>query len=265
LSSGDDDAQRKDARIVLPHEESPPVPSAMTSLGASETILECGDLSVRAINQEIHRAIHAGASRIRLLYPGARHNLGVALPEGVSLTIAGSVGYYVAGLNDGAVVHVEGAAGWGAAESMRDGTLVVDGNAGNAVAASIRAGTVVVRGSASTRAGIAMKGGLLIVAGNVGPMSAFMMQKGVLIVCGSAGDGIADSMYAGTVFVGGRTGVLGADAVFQDLEPADSELIIQALERWKVKPPGAAFRKLVAGRKLWNFQQSERELWKSAL
>ncbi len=107
----------------------------------------------------------------------------------VRLTIEGSVGYYVAGLNDGATVVVRGGAGWGAAESMRDGTIVIDGNAGNAVAASIRSGTVVVRGDASTRAGIAMKGGMLIVAGSVGPMAGFMMQKGILVVCGDAADG----------------------------------------------------------------------------
>jgi glutamate synthase domain-containing protein 3 len=232
---------------------------------ASTAIVDCGDLSVRVINQSIRQAFAAGASRIRLLRPAARHNLGVALPSGIELTIDGSAGYYVAGLNDGATVLVHGGAGWGAAESMRDGTVVIDGDAGNAVAASIRSGTVVVRGNASTRAGIAMKGGTLLVAGSVGPMAGFMMQKGVLIVCRDAGDGVADSMYAGTVFVGGRAGALGADAVFEDLDVADSERIYQALERFKVDAPPAGFRKLVAGRKLWNFQQSERDLWKSAL
>lgn len=227
--------------------------------------LDCGNLSVRVIDQMIREAIGAGTTRIRLLHPRARHNLGVALPEGIELLIEGSAGYYVGGLNDGAIIRVHGGAGWGAAESMRDGTVVIDGDAGNAVAASIRAGTVVVRGSASTRAGIAMKGGTLIVAGSVGPMAAFMMQKGVLIVCGDAGDGVADSMYAGTVYLGGQHGALGADAVFEDLTGQDRELVGLALERWEVKPPATGFRKLIAGKKLWNFQQSEREFWRSAL
>jgi methylamine---glutamate N-methyltransferase subunit B len=142
---------------------------------------------------------------------------------------------------------------------------VIDGNAGNAVAASIRAGTVVVRGDASTRAGIAMKGGTVIVAGNAGPMAGFMMQKGVLIVCGDAADGVAESMYAGTVFLGGRHGELGADAVFEDLTADDREFLGAALERHSVAAPAAGFRKLVAGKRLWNFQNSERDLWKSAL
>jgi methylamine---glutamate N-methyltransferase subunit B len=239
--------------------------TAPVSAYKSESTLDCGDLPVRAINQAIRAAIAGGATRIHLLRPEARHNLGVALPQGVTLTIEGSAGYYVAGLNDGATVELRGGAGWGAAESMRDGTIVIDGDAGNAVAASIRAGTVVVRGDASTRAGIAMKGGLLIVAGSVGPMAGFMMQKGILVVCGDAADGVADSMYAGTVFLGGGHGELGADAVFEDVVAADRELLGAALERWKVSAPTAGFRKLVAGKRLWNFQTSERDLWKSAL
>jgi methylamine---glutamate N-methyltransferase subunit B len=231
----------------------------------STVTLACGDLTTRAINQAIRAAIAAGANRIQLLDPAARHNLGVALPEGIELVIEGSAGYYAGGLNDGATITIHGSAGWGAGESMLDGTIIVDGNAGNAVAASIRAGTVVVRGDASTRAGIAMKGGILIVAGSVGPMAGFMMQKGVLVVCGDAGDGIADSMYSGTVFLGGRNGELGADAVFDEVTPADCDLVTAALERWDVPAPTAGFRKLVAGKRLWNFQQSERNLWKSAL
>jgi glutamate synthase domain-containing protein 3 len=239
--------------------------SATTATDEQPVVLDCGDLPSRAINRAVRTAIAAGAARIRLLHPAARHNLGVALPQGIELTIEGSVGYYVAGLNDGATVRVRGGAGWGAAESMQDGTVVIEGDVGNAVAATIRAGTVVVRGSASTRAGIAMKGGLLVVAGDVGPMAGFMMQKGVMIVCGDAADGVADSMYAGTVFLGGRHGDLGADAVFEDVTAADRERVGAELERWKIAAPPAGFRKLVAGKQLWNFHQGDRHLWKSAL
>lgn len=228
------------------------------------TTIDCGDMAVRAINREIRAAVAARSMRITLLHPAARHNLGVALSEGVHLTIDGSAGYYVAGLNDGATVEVHGSAGWGAAESMRDGTVTIDGDAGNAVAASIRSGLVLVRGNASTRAGIAMKGGALIVGGSVGPMAAFMMQKGILVVCGDAADGVADSMYAGTVYVAGKLGELGADAVEEEFSSADRTLVHGYLERCKVPAP-AGFRKLVSGRKLWNFQKADLHIWKSAL
>ena len=200
-----------------------------TSTDQAPIDLDCVDLPTRSINQAVRAAIASGATRVRLLRPAARHNLGVALPEGIELIIEGSAGYYVAGLNDGATVLVHGGAGWGAAESMRDGTVIIDGDVGNAVAASIRSGTVVVRGNASTRAGIAMKGGLLVVAGNVGPMAGFMMQKGSMIICGDAADGVADSLYAGTVFLGGRHGELGADAVVQDLSDEDRD---SSARRW---------------------------------
>ncbi len=239
--------------------------AANCSEDVSAATVDCGDLSVREINQAIRQLVAAGRMRIRLVRPAARHNLGVALPQGVGLTIEGSAGYYVAGLNDGAEVTVHGGAGWGAAESMRDGSVEIRGNAGNAVAASIRAGTVVVHGNASTRAGIAMKGGLLIIAGSVGPMAGFMMQKGSMIICGDAADGVADSMYAGTVFLGGRHGELGADAKFEELTPADCEIVESALDLWQVPKPHGGFRKLVSGRRLWNFHESDRELWKSVL
>ncbi len=236
-----------------------------TDAGSQVETIDCGELPVRTINQMIRSAIAAGATDLRLVRPAARHNLAVALPEQVRVTIEGSVGYYVAGLNDGATVIVRGGAGWGAGESMRDGIIDIEGHAGNAVAASIRAGTVIVRGDASTRAGIAMKGGMLIVAGNVGPMAGFMMQKGQIIVCGDAAHGIGDSMYAGTIFLGGKHGELGADAVFEDLTVTDRDQLEAALDRWRITPPSAGFRKLVAGRRLWNFQITERDLWKSAL
>jgi glutamate synthase domain-containing protein 3 len=228
-------------------------------------VIDCQDRPTREINRAIRDAAEQGVTHIRLRNPAARHNLGVAMPAGLQLTIEGSAGYYVAGLNDGSTVEVNGGVGWGAAESMRDGTVVIDGDAGNAVAASIRSGTVVVRGNASTRAGIAMKGGLLLVGGSVGPMAGFMMQKGRLVICGDAADGLADSMYAGVVFLGGQHGELGADAVEEDATPVEVETIGQALERWRIPAPAGGFRKFVAGRKLWNFQRADLHLWRNAL
>ena len=242
-----------------------PDESPTSTMADGEHLIDCAGRPTREINRAVRDAISAGTSRIRLADPAARHNLGVALPEGVELTIDGPAGYYAGGLNDGATILIRGGVGWGAAESMRDGTVVIDGNAGNAVAASIRSGTVVVRGDASTRAGIAMKGGVLLVAGSVGPMAGFMMQKGIMIVCGDAADGVGDSMYAGTVFLGGRHGELGADAVFEDVAASERDLIAAHLDRWRVRGRPDAFRKLVAGKRLWNFERSDRQLWKSAL
>ena len=230
---------------------------------APATTVDCAGLGIRDINVAIRAALADGRP-VDVVHPGARHNLGVALLTAGTVRIDGSVGYYCGGMNDGATVAVDGSAGWGLAEGMLSGTVTVTGNAGNGAAASIRGGTVVVRGDCAARAGIAMKGGTLLIAGDAGYMTAFMMQKGVVVICGDAGEALADSMYEGTVYVGGAIASLGNDAVVE--APADDD------ERWldalfaahDVRRPGA-FRKIVSGRKLWNFQKHELDTWRAAL
>ena len=237
----------------------------MPSNDDSTLTLDCDALPIRQIHRLIRSVVEEGGStRVRLLNPKARHNLGVAMPEGLHLSILGPGGYYAAGLNDGATVRVEGGVGWGLAESMRDGLVVVDGDAGNAAAASIRAGTVVVRGNCSTRAGIAMKGGTLLVGGNVGPAAGFLMQKGRIIVRGDAAEGVADSMYEGTIYVGGKVGEPGSDVSEEEVTEPERAEILALLDHWKMTAP-PRFRKLVSGRALWNFRKSDLHAWKAAL
>jgi len=220
--------------------------------------------SVREINQIIRGLIADGEDEILVRNPGARHNLAVAILKDVAITIDGPVGYYAGGMSDGVRLTIRGSAGWGVAECMLSGTVVVDGDAGNGAAASIRGGTVVVRGDAAARAGIAMKGGLLVIGGDTGYMTGFMMQRGRIIVCGNAGPALADSMYEGTVFVGGEIAELGNDAVVSEATPAEHAEIGETLACFDVKGPGA-FRKVVSGRKLWNYDKKELDAWKAAL
>jgi glutamate synthase domain-containing protein 3 len=220
--------------------------------------------TTRDINRDLRAAVARGERDIRVLHPDARHNLGVALLEPVRVVFEGSVGYYCGGLMDGARVEVRGSAGWGAAESMMNGTVVIDGNAGSGVAASIRGGTVVVRGDAAARAGVSMKGGTLLIGGCCGYMAGFMMQKGRIVVCGDAGDALADSMYEGVVFVGGNIEALGHDAVIEEPTDEDRTWLNDLLTVYNVPAP-AGFKKVVSGRKLWNFDKKELDLWKAAL
>jgi hypothetical protein len=71
-------------------------------------------------------------------------------------------------------------------------------------------------------------------------------------------------MYAATVFVGGRIADPGNDTVIEQPTPADEAFLTEQLERHHLSPPGA-FKKIVSGRKLWNFDRNELELWKVAL
>ncbi len=62
--------------------------------------VDCQGKISREINREIRRLIQAGEQEIRVLHPQARHNLGVAILQQITLTITGSVGYYCGGLMD---------------------------------------------------------------------------------------------------------------------------------------------------------------------
>ena len=227
--------------------------------------------STREINAAIRQSIGEVGPEITLLNPGARHNLAVAILENAQIRIAGSAGYYCGGLNDGASIEIDGSAGWGLAESMLSGTVRVHGNAGSGAAAALRGGTVVVHGDAAARLGVSMKGGLVIVAGSCGYMAGFMAQKGTLIVCGDAGDAFADSMYATVCYVGGQVANLGTDAVLGTMDAGEIEHLEETLSRHlppdlrKTKPKASDFKKVVAGRKLWNFDKREWRIWQEAL
>jgi glutamate synthase domain-containing protein 3 len=172
---------------------------------------------------------------------------------------------------DGPMVEITGSAGWGLAESMMNGTVIVHGNAGNGAAASMRGGVVVIHGDAAARAGVSMKGGLLLIAGNCGYMTGFMAQQGTLIVCGDAGEAFADSMYETICFVGGHIADLGNDAIITEptiediafLESTFAHYLDEKTRNSKLETRN--FKKVIAGRKLWNFDKREWATWREAL
>jgi len=128
---------------------------------------------------------------------------------------------------------------------------------------------VVVHGDAAARAGVSMKGGAVIIGGDCGYMAGFMAQKGTLVVCGDAGEAFGDSMYTTVCYVGGRIASLGTDAVLAPMTAEDADQLRGLLAKL---PPGrvaqlpeaSAFKKVVSGRKLWNFDKHER-IWQEAL
>jgi glutamate synthase domain-containing protein 3 len=112
-----------------------------------------------------------------------------------------------------------------------------------------------------------MKGGTVLVAGSCGYMAAFMGQKGTLVVCGDAGDAFADSLYETTCFVGGSIRGLGTDAIVEQPGQEDVEWLDSTLSQYLPgsQRRGKEFKKVVAGRKLWNFDKREWKVWQEAL
>jgi glutamate synthase domain-containing protein 3 len=232
--------------------------------------IDCANLATREINSRLKAAIAGGEPEVVLLNPAARHNLAVGILQPGRVRIEGPVGYYGAGLCDGVDVEIAGSAGWGLAENLMSGRVVLRGSAGNGAAASIRGGEVIIHGHAAARAGIAMKGGTLLIGGNAGYMTGFMMQKGTMIICGDTDDALGDSMYEGRIFVGGAIRSLGNDAVEEDLTDEDRAFLQQSLSDaglpssvCRLRP--TAFRKIVSGRQLYNFDKRHFDRWRHAL
>lgn len=225
----------------------------------------CEGRSTREINSAIKSLLARGENQVLIKRPGARHNLGVGILRPGELVFDGSVGYYCAGMGDGPRIEIKGSAGWGLAESMLSGTVVLHGSAGNGAGAAIRGGTIVIHGSAAARAGVSMKGGLILIGGDCGYMAGFMGQKGTLIVCGDTGEGFADSMYETVCFVGGNIAELGNDAVIEEPTAEDCGFIHSVLSRYLPDRPVPVFKKVVSGRKLWNFSKTEWSTWREAL
>ncbi len=232
--------------------------------GPGSTVhLDAASLTLRQVNVGIRGALAQGRE-VLVSNTGARHNLGVALIQPGRVAFDGSVGYYCGGMNDGATIRITGSAGWGVAEGMLSGTVVVEGNAGNGAAAAIRGGTVVVKGDSASRAGVSMKGGLLLIAGDAGYMTGFMMQKGIVAILGNAGEALADSMYAGVILIAGEIASLGNDAVIEEPLAEELALVTETCRANGITPP-TKLRRIVAGRKLWNFHHSEIETWREAM
>ena len=233
--------------------------------------LDCAGKSVREINTAIKEHIANGEQSVTVRNPGARHNLGVALLQPSTVTFDGSVGYFCGGLMDGATVEVNGSTGWGLAESMLSGTVVVRGSAGNGAAATIRGGTVVIHRHAAARAGVAMKGGLLLIGGNCGYMAGFMGQRGTIVVCGDVGEAFADSMYETVCYVGGKIEDLGNDAVIEELSNEDTAFLEATIAEHlpdrlaELKPRIKGFKKIVSGRRLWNFDKTDWDVWQQVV
>ncbi len=94
---------------------------------------------------------------------------------------------------------------------------------------------------------------------DAGAFTGFMMQRGRIIILGDVGINLGDSMYDGTIFIGGKIGSFGSDAVESELTETDIGWLKRKL---KVAEIGDNFdvskmTKVVAGKKLWNYDALE--------
>ena len=221
--------------------------------------IDVKDMNTTEVNQKIRDLMDEGYGTIVIQNPRGMHSLGIGILSRLNLIVEGSIGYFGIGLIDGPNVRINGRVGWSCGENMMSGTVIINKNAGSTFGAAIRGGDLVCRGSVGSRTGIDMKGGTIIVGGDTGALSGFMMQRGRMIVCGNAGKNLGDSMYDGTIFVGGEIESLGVDAVLGDFSDNDKGWLERKLKQYDLFPQNgvSSFKKIVAGKQLWNYDNLE--------
>ncbi len=223
------------------------------------TEIDADGLTTTEVNTRIRALMEEGYGTIVVQNPRGKHSIGVGILSRLNLIVEGSLGYFGAGLIDGPNVRIQGRVGWSCAENMMSGTVIIEKNAGSTFGAAIRGGDLVCRGSVGSRTGIDMKGGTIIVGGDTGALSGFMMQRGRMVVCGNAGKNLGDSMYDGTIYVGGTIKSLGVDAVEGEMTELDRDWLTKKLTLYGLLPEGGVghFKKIVAGKQLWNYDNLE--------
>lgn len=210
---------------------------------------------LRELNKRLH-GLRPGDNLTawRVANPKGAHNVAVGVDAPVSVTIAGHVGYYCAGMNKQAEITIEGNAGPGVAENMMSGTVRITGNASQYAGATAHGGLLLIEGDAAARCGISMKGADIVVKGSVGHMSAFMAQAGRLLVCGDAGEALGDSLYEARLYIRGKTAGLGADCVEREMGETERADIAELLDKAGIddlRPED--FRCYGSARQLYNF------------
>jgi hypothetical protein len=194
------------------------------------TEIDAMDLSCRELNEKMHSLMKEGYGTIVVKNPQGKHSLGVGI------------------LNK-----------WSCAENMMAGKVVIEKNAGSCFGAAIRGGDLICKGSVGARTGIDMKGGTIVIGGDAGAFTGFMMQRGRIIILGDVGENLGDSMYDGTIFVLGSIKSLGSDAVEAELTDLDKKWLKRKLEVAEIGSniDLSKITKVVAGKKLWNYDALE--------
>jgi len=231
------------------------------------TEIDAKDLTAAQLNDKLHSLMKEGYGSVVVKNPQGKHSLGVGILNKLNLIFEGSLGYFGVGSIDGPVVRITGRVGWSCAENMMAGKVVIEKNAGSCFGAAIRGGDLVCKGSVGARTGIDMKGGTIIVGGDAGAFTGFMMQRGRIIILGDAGINLGDSMYDGTIFIGGKIKSYGSDAIKAKLSSDD---VFWLRRKLKVAEIGSDFdvtkmTKVVAGKKLWNYDALEPSEKKGAI
>jgi|TARA_Y100000310_G_scaffold307844_1_gene350339 glutamate synthase domain-containing protein 3 len=219
-------------------------------LGGMSTAIDLAEVPLRQLNQVLHNAESGGFD---VLNPRGAHAVACGIATDVTVEVAGSVGYYCAGMHQVGTVVVNGNSGPGLAENIMSGTVRTTGSASMSAAATGCGGLVVIEGDAGARCGISMKGVDIVVGGSIGHMGAFMAQAGNLVVLGDAGADLGDSIYEAVLYVRGEVESLGTDCVEKEMRPEHLAAVEHLLEAADMAASPGDFRRYGSARQMYSF------------
>lgn len=215
------------------------------------TTFDLATATLRDLNSALHAATDGDSFAVT--NPQGAHAVAAGITADVTVDVAGSVGYYAAGMHQRGTVRIDGNASTGLAENIMSGAVHITGNATMSAGATGHGGLVVIGGNSGARCGISMKGVDIVVGGNVGHMSAFMAQAGNLVVLGDAAADLGDSIYEADLFVRGDVESLGSDCVEKELRPEDTETLTRLLAAAGMGANPGDFKRFGSARQLYNF------------
>lgn len=202
----------------------------------------------KQLNEEIRRAIEAGAREIELVNVNGQRYIGDAVNQSVKIVIRGVPGQDLAAFNNGADITVLANAQDGVGNTMNAGKVVVHGSAGDVLGYGMRGGKLFIRGDVGYRVGIHMKAyknniPVIVVGGSAADFFGEYMAGGILVLLGLKGNGngkpivgswVGTGMHGGVIYLRGKVEQhqLGKEVGIQELTEEDKKELRKILEEY---------------------------------
>jgi len=194
----------------------------------------------RDLNQQLRKAVLAGAQRLILENVCGQRYIGTNLNQVMDIEVNGTPGNDLGAFMNGPRIVVHGNAQDGCGNTMNEGEIIVHGHAGDVTGLAARGGKIFVRDDVGYRVGIHMKEyqekkPVLVVGGTAQDFLGEYMAGGVLVVLGltlQRGEAhragfIGTGMHGGVIYLRGSVAPhqLGKEVGVADLTAADREIL----------------------------------------
>jgi glutamate synthase domain-containing protein 3 len=207
-------------------------------------LIDATGMYYRDLNALLRSLVADGITVLRLENVCGQRYIATDLPGDIRIEIHGTPGNDLSAFMDGPQVTVHGNVQDAAGNTMNFGKIIVNGRAGDVLGMSMRGGSIFVRDNVGYRCAIHMKQyaeirPTLVIGGTAQDFFGEYMAGGVAILLG-LGDVphnakfIGTGMHGGAIYIRGtvKPYQLGREVGILEMEPADTELVRQAVEEY---------------------------------